>query len=431
MIYNNGIPVNGNYQEFNVDWLIDEIKKALAQWKETKTDFNNLENDFDDLKKYIENYFENLNIQNEVNEKLNSMVQDGTLKNLLTQRYCLYFGNSYSLGVGSETGQGIYARTKDFFADAWLKYAGSGTGFLQYDLDHATDTFGHQLDNYINDGSIDKTLITDIMVVGAWGDSRAVNVFGYSDAVNRFYAAMSNFVQKAKSNYPNLKNIYYTWAESRSIMIQSLANGVKSTPYDYYLVNRIMSYVCNRTGFTYLGASGFNILWRSGFFSNDKYHPNNFGYEYISNFILNSLKGIVEYSPVTFNNNTILRNFIPGGILSYGFVLLPDKCVLELKYINVENATSNIADNEQNENCFNSSGNNMLPILNTDNGDILIETNFNGRGYIEIKLYEEEEGSKCGLTFKYFGDKPGAITEIKRIPLNSTIITTLLNAYIY
>ena len=66
----------GNYHEPNVDWLIAEIKKALAQWDETETDW-------EEMKKWIQEYFANLDVTADINAKLDEMAKDGTLESII------------------------------------------------------------------------------------------------------------------------------------------------------------------------------------------------------------------------------------------------------------------------------------------------------------------------------------------------------------
>lgn len=68
----------GNYHEPNVDWLIAEIKKALAQWDKTEADW-------EEMKKWIQDYFANLDITADVNAKLDEMAKDGTLESIVNE----------------------------------------------------------------------------------------------------------------------------------------------------------------------------------------------------------------------------------------------------------------------------------------------------------------------------------------------------------
>ena len=65
-----------DYAEMNFDWLIEEWAKTKAEWTETREEF-------DDLKSYVMNYFDNLDVQQEINNKLDAMYESGDLSLLI------------------------------------------------------------------------------------------------------------------------------------------------------------------------------------------------------------------------------------------------------------------------------------------------------------------------------------------------------------
>ena len=77
-----------NYHEFNLDWIVREIKNLIDEWKVVKPGVSTLQKEFAELKAYVENYFNNLDLSDEVSNKIDQMVADGTfaeiIQNLLT-----------------------------------------------------------------------------------------------------------------------------------------------------------------------------------------------------------------------------------------------------------------------------------------------------------------------------------------------------------
>ena len=65
-----------DYAEMNFDWLIEEWAKTKAEWTETREEF-------DDLKSYVMDYFDNLDVQQEINNKLDAMYESGDLSLLI------------------------------------------------------------------------------------------------------------------------------------------------------------------------------------------------------------------------------------------------------------------------------------------------------------------------------------------------------------
>ena len=72
-----------NFHELNQDWLLNEFNKVLEQWKAMQKNFDSLQDAFNDLKSYVQDYFKNLDVQEEINKKLDQMSKDGTLNILL------------------------------------------------------------------------------------------------------------------------------------------------------------------------------------------------------------------------------------------------------------------------------------------------------------------------------------------------------------
>lgn len=78
-----------DFNEYNMDWIIKTVKDLTVEWADMKTDWIDLESDFNDLKNYVNNYFANLNLQDEVNHKIDQMILDGTMNILIAP----YFAN--------------------------------------------------------------------------------------------------------------------------------------------------------------------------------------------------------------------------------------------------------------------------------------------------------------------------------------------------
>lgn len=80
-----------NFHELNQDWFLNEFNKVIAQWKAMQKNFDNLQDAFNDLKSYVQDYFKNLDVQDEINKKLDDMIKDGTLSEIINTA----IGNDY------------------------------------------------------------------------------------------------------------------------------------------------------------------------------------------------------------------------------------------------------------------------------------------------------------------------------------------------
>lgn len=94
--------------ELNLDWFLSQFKELTDAWDDQKTDyeqfktdvtaeFNNLKGQFETLDEtvaafieFVNNYFDNLDVQQEVNNKLDEMVSDGTLDSLIQPLFDTY-----------------------------------------------------------------------------------------------------------------------------------------------------------------------------------------------------------------------------------------------------------------------------------------------------------------------------------------------------
>ena len=72
-----------NFHEMNLDWILSTIRQLLQDWDAYKDEmnlkFSNLRDEFLALRQYVNDYFANLDVQEEINNKLNDMDEDGSL----------------------------------------------------------------------------------------------------------------------------------------------------------------------------------------------------------------------------------------------------------------------------------------------------------------------------------------------------------------
>lgn len=66
-----------DFHELNLDWFMARFKELVEEWDSVKEDWNSLHD-------YVQNYFDNLNVQTEINNKINAMIADGSFALILT-----------------------------------------------------------------------------------------------------------------------------------------------------------------------------------------------------------------------------------------------------------------------------------------------------------------------------------------------------------
>lgn len=74
-----------NFHRVNMDWILTEIKRLSTEWAAMQESFTTYENAFNSLKEYVDNYFEELDLQEEVDAKLDTMAADGSLDELFSK----------------------------------------------------------------------------------------------------------------------------------------------------------------------------------------------------------------------------------------------------------------------------------------------------------------------------------------------------------
>lgn len=286
----------GNYHEPNVDWLIAEIKKALADWDKTETDW-------EEMKKWIQDYFANVDITADVNAKLDEMAKDGTLESIINDEifsdlnnrvtqntsniaaantridnidkeldkgYAIIIGDSYAVGDssgGQETSwayklgvdlvsQGLY--------DEYVLLAKNGAAFNIT----GENKFKTMLESYVSSPTYPLTNCKAIIVGTALND--AWNLTG-------LWTACSDFHNYVHINFPNAKLgvacigwTYDTtkWPSFRQAY-QEISNAFSGSGQFLYGPQQIMHYYA---------------LYASG----DSSHPNDEGQNQIKGAVMNA-----------------------------------------------------------------------------------------------------------------------------------------------
>lgn len=72
-----------NFHELNLDWLVEEIRKWAADYKQIHDETEGMLAQIAELKRYVDSYFDDLDIQTEINNKIDEMVADGTFERIV------------------------------------------------------------------------------------------------------------------------------------------------------------------------------------------------------------------------------------------------------------------------------------------------------------------------------------------------------------
>lgn len=227
--------------------------------------------DNEEMKKQIEefqHYFDNLDVQEEINNKLDEMAIDGTLDEIINQEI---FGelNSQVQSIQEELNNIEVLITTEMvvFGDSWSdpeveeaiwpesvadelrlnlhNYAKNGAGYVS----PSNNLIETQLNTAINDTSYNKNLVKYVVFSGGINDYRlSVTLADLRTAIRTLYNASKLIFPNAKIIYVN--NFQYPYTKDQS-------------EYWYKLQYNLSSY-------------GINVLNQDGFFTKDFFLDNLF-----------------------------------------------------------------------------------------------------------------------------------------------------------
>lgn len=135
---------------------LDDFETSINSSFDTFTtnitgDFNALSDKFDELKSYVDNYFDNLDVQDEINHKLDDMVEQGTLQEIITTyiqaNVAWTFDTVADMKLSENLVNGSYAQTLGFHnvndgGGALYYITNSGTA-NEMDVIACDDLFAH------------------------------------------------------------------------------------------------------------------------------------------------------------------------------------------------------------------------------------------------------------------------------------------------
>lgn len=227
--------------------IVEYLNQVIASQNEVQGVTEELVTAFNNLHDYVKNYFDNLDVQEEINNKLDEMADDGTLEeiinqeifgdinarlNLLDNRKFVFVGDSYSVGWtpdGDVEGWPVKVKNYLGLSNSQVIYAlHGGYGF------HSPNAWFSTL---IDECDPDDT-VTDVVVCGGYNDinstyelvTAGINAFKTSVA-NKFPNARiyvgfigNSWFPSEKNDIFNCRNWYYENSATRSGKISYLNN---------------------------------------------------------------------------------------------------------------------------------------------------------------------------------------------------------------
>ena len=173
-----------------VNMLIRMFNKLSKETKETVEEYITK---FNELHDYVHDYFANLDVQEEINNKLDAMVEAGTLQEIITEyiqantAWC--FDNVADMKLAENYVNGSYAQTLGY-------YAKNDGGKAIYKIrtitneDTVDETFIYQITN--SDDLVAELIVDESMNVKQFG----VKADGTTDNYDKLYTVLNKGVKK-------------------------------------------------------------------------------------------------------------------------------------------------------------------------------------------------------------------------------------------
>ena len=240
-----------NFHEMNMDEIIKIVKDLADDWAEYNRKWGQLYDDtaaaLQDFIDYYTNYFATLDLQDEVNNRIDAMLESGEFQAIVNSylqpfieeftthihRKVIIIGDSYSTGTGGgqsiETPVPSIAKIMNISQSSIYNYSDGGAGFIRNSEDN-DPSFERNLDNAIANIT-NKNEISDICVIGGANDATASN--------SVLDTNMNRFVAKAHQAFPYAK----LWLFAIGWSLDSNDRRNLMNAYRYYANNGNFTYV--------------------------------------------------------------------------------------------------------------------------------------------------------------------------------------------
>lgn len=209
--------------------IVEYLNKVIASQNEVQTNVEILNNSFIELKNYVDNYFDNLDVQEEINNKLDEMADDGTLQEIVAAylNASAVWGFDTVADMKSATNliEGSYARTLGYYT------INDGGGAL------------YKIRKVTNDDTVDEAFLLEI---GDPADELVAELV-YNNEVN--------ILQLGAKKYDGTKHDIKSFIEKYLARLTDIKRFTLKIPYGLYHCDSLVI----TQAFDIIGDEGFSL----------------------------------------------------------------------------------------------------------------------------------------------------------------------------
>lgn len=220
--------------------VVDYLNKTMENVNKLSENFDELQSAFNTLKKYIEEYFDNLDIQEEINKKLDEMATDGTLLSLFS-KYMVYSVNNVEELKNTNLVNGSRVKTLGY-------YTINDGGGADYYISNVKPTNYYEKLNNGNYAILNKNA-NNVKQFGAYGDGVHDDTISIQNCINERDSILIDNGSYLISNTIYLKNGQTItgsnselWDNTKTVILSEITSNkpaittseVKNNALDYY-----------------------------------------------------------------------------------------------------------------------------------------------------------------------------------------------------
>lgn len=332
---------NGGYHEFNLDWFLTEFKKVMTEW--------------DGTKKWLEDWVNSFDIQEEIKKQLQTWIDDGTIENIINQEIFGELNNKVRQNsadiqtLKDETAAikatGLFGKQIDWFGDSIIRGEMPGGAIAEKPIptlfaeltgatcvNHAqsgatisNNEWATKVINQVNDADLTNS---DYVIVQGGINDYVLN-YPITLLSGGFTAGLIEIFNAISTKNPNAKIIMLTMFPNNALFNGSLGHDGQN----FVNYNDEIKGVCRDRGIRCIDMT-YNSINRAYFntVSSDGTHFNQTGYNILAVSLLNAINTASTQLPMSSGVN-LLKGMFPtmdltGTDETNGSVMRHGNCIL-------------------------------------------------------------------------------------------------------